>query len=56
VGAYYTQNHELIREYRVFTLDFDSDLQIERKRAMARVIDMVFVIEGGPGRLNEAVD
>ena len=46
IGAFYNQNAELIEKYRVPTLDFVTGEPTERLYTRAKVIDMVFFIEG----------
>ena len=47
VGRFYRENAEVIERYRIPTLDFDSGRDTERRYPRAKVIDMIFFIEGG---------
>jgi hypothetical protein len=47
VGRFYRENAEVIERYRVPTLDFDSGAETDRRYPRAKVIDMIFFIEGG---------
>jgi hypothetical protein len=46
VGAYYTQNRDLIEKYRIPTLEFETGELSHRRYTVAKVIDMIFFIEG----------
>lgn len=46
VGAFYQANSEVIERNRVLTIDFDSGTETHRKYPRAKVIDMIFFIEG----------
>ena len=48
VGAFYSNNAEVIDKYRVPTLDFVSGEPTQRSYTRAKVIDMAFFIEGMP--------
>jgi len=48
VGAFYSDNAEVIDKYRVPTLDFASGGPTQRPYTRAKVIDMAFFIEGMP--------
>ena len=48
VGAFYSDNAEVIDKYRVPTLDFVSGEPTQRSYTRAKVIDMAFFIEGMP--------
>lgn len=47
VGRFYRENAEVIERYRVPTLDFDTGADTKRRYTRAKVIDMIFFIEGG---------
>ena len=47
IGRFYRENTEVIERFRVPTLDFDSGAETDRKYPRAKVIDMIFFIEGG---------
>jgi hypothetical protein len=47
IGAFYKDNAELLDGYRVPTLDFVTGEPTKRLYTRAKVIDMVFFIEGG---------
>lgn len=50
VHEYWTNNAELIERHRVPTLDFDTGELTNRRYSQAKVIDMIFFVEGGrPG-------
>ena len=49
VGTFYAKNAEVIDRHRVPTLEFDTGTESTRKYTRAKVIDMVFFIEGGEG-------
>lgn len=46
VHDYWQRNSELIERHRVRTLDFDSGGHTARRYTQAKVIDMIFFIEG----------
>jgi hypothetical protein len=46
VGQYYQQNKEQIEGRRVATLDYDTETPTSRLYTRAKVIDMIFFIEG----------
>ena len=58
IGAFYHQNSKLLDRYRIPTLDFTSGQPTERLYTRAKVIDMIFFVEGMPppvpGRSAEA--
>lgn len=47
VHDYWVRNADLIELHRVRTLDFDTGAHTERRYTRAKVIDMIFFIEGG---------
>jgi hypothetical protein len=47
VGRFYQDNSEVIEAHRVPTLDFSSGNETTRKYTRAKVIDMIFFVEGG---------
>jgi len=47
IGRFYQENAEVIDRHRVPTLDFASDAKTTRKYTRAKVIDMIFFVEGG---------
>lgn len=47
VHDYWARNAGLIEQHRVATLDFDTGAPTERRYTQAKVIDMIFFIEGG---------
>jgi hypothetical protein len=47
IGRFYRENAEVIERYRVPTLDFESGAETARRYSRAKVIDMIFFIEGG---------
>jgi hypothetical protein len=49
VAKFYTDNEAVIERHRVPTLEFDTGSDSTRKYTRAKVIDMVFFIEGGEG-------
>ncbi len=49
VAEFYRDNHEIIDAHRVHTLDFASGKETTRKYTRAKVIDMVFFVEGFKG-------
>jgi hypothetical protein len=46
VAAFYASNAEVIERHRVFTWDFDTSAPTDRRYTRAKVIDMIFFIEG----------
>ena len=50
IGDFYAANAEVIERHRVPTLDFESGEPTQRKYTRAKVIDMIFFIEGSPRR------
>jgi hypothetical protein len=48
IGQFYRDNAEVIESHREATLDFDTGLPTERRYKQAKVIDMIFFIEGMP--------
>ena len=47
IRNYWEQNAEFIERHRVPTLDFDPGRFTHRRYPQAKVIDMIFFIEGG---------
>jgi hypothetical protein len=47
VARYYQMNSDLIEAHRVPTLDFASGVETSRRYTRAKVIDMIFFVEGG---------
>jgi hypothetical protein len=47
MGRFYHDNAEVIERHRVHTLDFDTGEPTHRTYTRAKVIDMIFFIEGG---------
>jgi hypothetical protein len=47
VGRFYRENAEAIESHRVLTLDFHSGAATRRRYTRAKVIDMIFFVEGG---------
>jgi hypothetical protein len=47
VGKFYTDNSDVIERHRVQTLEFDSGMETTRNYTRAKVIDMIFFVEGG---------
>jgi hypothetical protein len=47
IGQFYRDNEEIIEKYRINTLDFLNGTSTKRRYSRAKVIDMVFFIEGG---------
>lgn len=47
IGQFYRENQEVIERFRVPTLDFHSAAETDRRYPRAKVIDMIFFIEGG---------
>lgn len=50
IHDYWASNAELIEQHRVLTCDFDSGELTQRRYTQAKVIDMIFFIEGGKPR------
>ena len=50
IGLYYTQKAQIIENGRVSTIDFSTGQPTKRKYTRAKVIDMIFVIEGATTR------
>jgi hypothetical protein len=48
VADFYRDNAQVVERYRVSTLDFDTGKNSRRKYTRAKVIDMIFFVEGGP--------
>jgi hypothetical protein len=48
VGNFYRDNAGIIEAHREATLDFDTGLATQRRYTRAKVIDMIFFIEGMP--------
>ncbi len=46
IGCFYRQNAAVIERHRVPTIDFDTGLPTTRRYTRAKVIDMVFFVEG----------
>jgi hypothetical protein len=46
----------VIDRYRVPTLDFDSGMDTARRYTRAKVIDMVFFVEGGESQASRSLD
>jgi hypothetical protein len=49
VARFYVDNEDMIDRHRVPTLEFDTGTDSTRKYTRAKVIDMVFFVEGGEG-------
>jgi hypothetical protein len=47
VSEFYRDNVEIVERHRISTLDFDTGEQSQRKYTRAKVIDMIFFVEGG---------
>ena len=47
IGRFYRENADVIERYRVPTLDFDGGGETDRRYPRAKVIDMIFFVEGG---------
>ena len=47
LGAFYADHSDTIERHRIQTLDFDTGEQTPRRYSRAKVIDMIFFIEGG---------
>jgi hypothetical protein len=50
IGAFYREHADVIERHRVATLDFDSGQPTSRRYTRAKVIDMIFFIEGSGSR------
>lgn len=46
VGRFYEDHADVIDEHRVLTLSFDSGVESKRRYTRAKVIDMIFFVEG----------
>ena len=46
IGNFYKDHQAAVDAHRVFTLDFDSGLDTERRYSRAKIIDMIFFQEG----------
>jgi hypothetical protein len=46
LGRFYGANRELIDRHRTPTLDFDTGMPTNRRYTRAKVIDMIFFVEG----------
>lgn len=47
VGQFYRNNADVIERHRVPTIDFETSQETQRRYTRAKVIDMVFFVEGG---------
>jgi hypothetical protein len=47
IGEFYRENADAIERHRVPTLDFDTGRPTQRRYTRAKVIDMIFFVEGG---------
>ena len=47
VGEFYRKNADVIERYRVPTIDFETGKKTQRRYTRAKVIDMIFFVEGG---------
>jgi|SRR5579864_1998756 len=47
VAQFYRENANVIDRYRVPTLEFDTGVETSRRYTRAKVIDMIFFVEGG---------
>jgi hypothetical protein len=56
VERFYADNADVIDRYRVPTLDFDSGMDTARRYTRAKVIDMVFFVEGGESQASRSLD
>jgi len=50
IGKFYQENAGLIERHRISTLDFRTGRPTHRRYSRAKVIDMIFFIEGDPSR------
>jgi hypothetical protein len=48
VGRFYSAHAEAIERHRVPTIDFDTGVASNRRYTRAKVIDMIFFVEGAP--------
>ncbi len=46
IGRFYDEHHEVIEQYREYTLDFATGQPTPRRYTRAEVIDEIFYIEG----------
>jgi hypothetical protein len=46
IGEFYRENSEVVDRHCELTLDFDSGAPTTRRYTRAKVIDMIFFIEG----------
>lgn len=49
VASFYEEHRAFVDHYRVPTLSFDTGLETETRYTAAKVIDMIFFVEGGRG-------
>ena len=54
VERFYREHTDVIERHRVPTLDFDTGVATHRTYTRAKVIDMIFFVEGGASRLPDA--
>jgi hypothetical protein len=47
VAEFYKHNADVIDRHRVPTLEFDTGMETARRYTRAKVIDMIFFVEGG---------
>lgn len=47
VERFYVENADVIERHRVPTIDFATGAPTERRYSRAKVIDMIFFVEGG---------
>lgn len=47
VAEFYRDNASVIDQHRVPTLDFDTGTETARRYTRAKIIDMIFFVEGG---------
>jgi hypothetical protein len=47
IQDFYRENAAVVEDNRVFTLDFDTEALTSRRYTRAKVIDMIFFVEGG---------
>jgi hypothetical protein len=50
VGRFYQENVDVVERHRVPTLDFETSQPTDRRYTHAKVIDMIFYVEGGGRR------
>jgi hypothetical protein len=55
IASFYAQNAEIIEAHRVLTIDFATGAPTKRRYSRAKVIDMVFYVEGG-ARTTDSAD